>query len=641
MAFPDSFSPPGEATAPGFDRVAGDFTGMPQDLPAPQERKPVVAFWPPAAGGPASPQGEGEAPEATRTRTSPPAAAYPELPGDHGAGRPNDWQTGSALPLPSLLPAETALSLQQWSAALVGAAAAEHGPVPPVRPPVVPGQGVSLAALAEHLRARLVHGDPKSPGAIDFWQPDPQGPGEAAPSNSLLEGMDWDTIRPTSVEPAGDDTPGQPASSAATDAARTRLGEGEGSPVAAVSSPAGIRAAAGLLAHPPKSLAEPRQGDVFFLDHPVAAQPPAVTSGLEPEDFLLLPTAAQTPMPSPNTPRAMALAGPAGSVERLPDRGELPVPAVAEAPASSQPPPLPALKPVLPTATADPGSGGTGLVIGGTGLVLLGIYLACRLPLIWLDYRAAVDWPQQLAASSLLLHAGGSGVALLAGVGSLYLQRWAVTLVLAAGWLSVFTAALLIGIAAFLLGSDTPVHFHPASAVLLLGGLLVPLAYLLYYEKQSPGLSPGTPVPPDEWGRSVPLLMLVLTGLALAMGAAAMLQHTPALPWPDGRVITGPPAEAAWTALLVAGGITAFSAWHRRPVAWWLLLLATGGLCATLSVSSLSGTPPWESFLTAMGRPDGAGLPDPFWRVSAGLAPLIPALVLLMTRRSLASSPPP
>jgi hypothetical protein len=641
MAFPDSFSPPGEATASRFDRVAGDFTGMPRDLPGPQERGPAPSFWPPAAGGPATPPREAPEAEGHQTEALNESAANPEWPGTHGGGLPDDWQTGSDIPPPSVLPAETALSLQQWSAALVGAAAAENGPVPPVRPSAVAGQGVSLAALAEHLRARLVHGDPESPGEIDFWQPDPQPADLGAHSNSLLDGMDWDTIGPRNAEPSGHDTTGRPTPSAAPVAAQSGRREGEGSPLAAVSSPAGIRAAAGLLAQPPKSPAEPRQGDVFFLNHPAAAPPPAVASGMEPEDFLCVPTTL-TPMPSPNTPKAMALAGPAGRMESLPDRWGSPHPAeIAEAPASLRPPPLPSLHPTLPTATTPPDPGGTGLVIGGTGLVLLGIYLACRLPLIWLDYRASADWPRQLAASSLLMHAGGSVVALLAGVGSIYLQRWAVTLVLAAGWLSVFTAALLIGIAAFLLGSDTPVHFPPASAVLLLGGLLVPLAYLLYYEKLLPGPSPGRPVPADGLGRSVPLLMLVLTGLALAVGAAAMLQHAPALPWPDGRVITGPPAQAAWTALLVAGAISAFFAWHRQPVAWWLLFLVTAGLCATISVSSLSGTPSWESFLTALGRPEGAGLSDPYWRVTAGLSPLIPALVLLMTRRSLPSSPPP
>jgi hypothetical protein len=613
MAFTDFPTPHGVAGTRGFETPGVGFTGQPRDCPGPLERGPAPLFIP-AAAVPAPVLEPAVVP-------APPAVSPPE----------------AEMPL---VPEETAFSLRQWSEALIR-------PVPDVENRAVdsaspvPAQAraaaVSLAALADQLSARFVHDETPPPGAEDLLEaPESALPPAALtpPSGPAPEPLLSETLP---LDPAPELTPAPPRLTA---------------------SPAGIRAAAGLLSNPPRSVPARHQGDVFFLDHPAAAAPSVAGSLLEADDFpgLLLdtekeePDALTRPQDIPQEPIAD------GWASLLPDKSsrglaepesaidaghvEKDLPAFQPAPVAALPPPLPAFVSSAPAEDAAAETRGIGLILGGVGLLIAGILLACRLPLLWLDHTASTGWDQHVLESSMIFHAGGALLAMVAGVGSLLQKRGAIHLTLAAGWLAVFTSALVIGIAGFLLGSDADWNLDKGGTVALLASLLLPLGYLLSYEKLSHGFTDpdregNDPAPP----RSVPLLMVMLSALTVFSGAVSLLLFSPAAPLPDGSLLTGPAAQAVWTAIAILSGLSAVAAWFRHRTAWWLLLVSVLGVIGTLSVSALAGIPAWSTFLHALGRPAGAVPPGLLWTPALGLAPLILLLVLAMARRAFV--PPP
>ncbi len=315
----------------------------------------------------------------------------------------------------------------------------------------------------------------------------------------------------------------------------------------------------------------------------------------------------------------------------------LPAPPAAFRPAAA---PLAAAAPAPPSAA--PALNGTGLLLGGAGLIVLGIALACRLPLLWLDLEAADPWARQALEAGMILQAAGALSALTLGTGSLLLRRWAPPLIHAIGWIAVFAALLLLGVTGVVLGSESETLLSPADGLGLAAALLLPLAYLFYYERESVAATCAAASPEPAWTdrQSVPALMVLLCHVILALAAAAMLRYPAAFPLPTGEILRGPAALATWSGLLALGLLGTYAAWRRSAAATWLLLLAALGLAATLGACGLFGRPPWGAFLAALGRPADLGPASPLLPLLVGLSPALLLLVLAMARRAFLSPPP-
>ena len=503
-------------------------------------------------------------------------------------------------PGPPMVPAETAFSLQELADAL-----ARPLPAPTVLPEASAAEDFSLTALAEQLHARFSQGDPRSSGSADLLSPAslPSRPAVLESPPEALSGL-------AALLPSLGLKPPAPATPKATHA---------------------------RLANPPKPTT-PRQGDVFFIDPlagrshghgdgPPGFRDPAPALLFEPDPVEALE--AMDLMDAPPSEEPLSPASPARA---------LPLPEAV----AFLPPPLPLVASVPPGEAAEAGAG---LIIGGTGLILTGIFLACRLPTFWLELEGAEGWIRQKTEAALVIHGAAALTALTLGTGSVSLRRWAPPLIHAAGWVAALMACGIIAVAGFswvhsesdLPGADT----FPLPG--LLAAFLIPLGYILYYQQESTTAACEAADPRLTWtdGLPVPALMVFLTGLSLATGAAALLCHQPALGLPPGQLITGLPATLAWTGLAITGLIIALCVRFRKAAAIWLLLLATLALAGTLSPPALTGGWLWDRFLGALGRPTDAGPSAPLVPLLAALLPVPLLLIFAMARRAFSPPPPP
>ncbi len=503
-------------------------------------------------------------------------------------------------PGPPMVPAETAFSLQELADAL-----ARPLPAPTVLPEASASEDFSLTALAEQLHARFSQGDPGSSGSDDLLSPAslPSRPPVLESPPEALSGL-------AALLPSLGLKPPAPATPKATHA---------------------------RLANPPKSTT-PRQGDVFFID-PLAGRPHGHGDG--PPGF---PDAAPALLFEPDPVEALEAvdlmdAPPAEEpISPASPARALPLPEAV----AFLPPPLPLVGSVPPGEAAE---AGTGLIIGGTGLILIGIFLACRLPTFWLELDGADAWTRQKTEAGLILHAAAAITALTLGTGSVSLRRWAPPLIHAAGWVAALMACGIIAVAGFSwVSSETDEALSGSFPLVgLLTALLVPLGYIFYYQQESATTTCEATDPQPAWtdGLPVPAHMVFLTGLGLAAGAAALLCHQPAVSLPPGQLITGLPATVAWSALGGLGLGIALCVRFKKSAALWLLLLATLALAVTISPPALTGGWPWDRFLGALGRPADAGPSSPLVPLLAALLPVPLLLIFAMARRAFSSPPPP
>lgn len=584
---PESPNPRGAAAASGFDPMPSAFTGQARDFPGPVESMPPAAV-----------------------------AAVPESP-------PIAMEKSAALPATGLpmVPADTAFRLQALADAL-----AKPAPVLSRKPEpedLLDGPAnFSLSALADQLHERFSKTDSTGGGEETADLLD-DFPASSAP----------DTRRPRNpLQASGAPVPG------GLSALLPSLGLKPPPPPPAVPSAA---PGSGFL-NPPAS-GKPglvRQGDVFFMEPPAPEARPADLHAADNKDA----------KPAPPL-HSMLFEGDSGAAEDLLDAPgpapflEDPRPLLFHAPAHAiaapSPPPLP------PSArAADASEAGLGLILGGTGLILLGIFLACLLPLDWLAMSVsnADDWGRQKAGTALILHAAAALTALSLGAGSVFQRRWAPPLIHAAGWVAALTATGLIAVTGFYLVREEAEAGLPVgpTVTLLLAALLLPLAYIFYYERAATLAACETADPAPSWtdGLPVPALMVFLTGLGLAAGAGAMLCHQPVLPLPGTTWLTGPEAMTSWIGLSVLGLAIAVCVVFRKSAAVWLLLLAALFLAATLSPPALAGAEVWDTFVRALGRPSPAGS-SPLIPLLAALLPAPLLLIFAMARRAFPSPPPP
>lgn len=585
MALPVPFTPPRDVTASGFGPMPGAFSGQVRDFPGPVEFAPQ----------PAVQLLETKAP-ALLLPSSPPAGIALPVPSDI-------MGTADLLsPGPPMVPAETAFSLQELADALT-----RPLPAPTALPDASAAEDFSLTDLAGKLHARFTQGDPMSAGSADLLSPVLMPPGPA---------------------PSGLDSPPEALSGLA--ALLPSLG-------LRPPAPATPRAALGRLANPPKPTT-PRQGDVFFVD-PLAGRPPghaeAPPGFPDPAPSLLFesdPVEALEAVDLMDAPPSEGPLSPASLFRAAP---------LAEA-GALLPPPLPL---GAAQSRGEAAEAGTGLILGGAGLILIGIFLACRLPTFWLELDGADGWTRQKTEAALVINGVAALTALTLGTGSVFLRRWAPPLIHAAGWVAALIACGIIAVAGFSwVHSETDLgEGGPFALPGLLAAFLIPLGYILYYQQESTTAACEAADSRPSWtdGLPVPALMVFLTGLGLATGAAALLCHQPVLSLPPFQLITGLPATLAWTGLAVTGLVIALCVRFRKATALWLLLLATLALAGTLSPPALTGGWFWDRFLSALGRPADAGPAAPLVPLLAALLPVPLLLIFAMARRAFSSPPPP
>ncbi len=619
MAFEYPPPAPRDPEHSGFDLMAGGFSDEKGDAAASPERGPVPADQflrsTPAPPSPKPPHS---------TRNAPPGSRAPNVPSD------------------------TDLSLRNLTAALTNFPA-PSGSSSRKEP-------LSLSDLAEELNQKL-NGAPAAPAETGDLLSGSREPAAAAEEDTPPSGLkileEFLQIRtppvaapapgglPNTSPPSG--LPAKPGPAASSTPARPPV------------SPAAIRAASGSRPSPPQR----RQGDVFLHSHFQESAPPEPPppSAPAPESPARLPhfSSPGGQPPAEFSSQAGTLAELAASlVPKLPEGppASVPLPAPSRPHAGINRPAPPASAPVPaagppPMADAGPApvddSAGLGLAVGGTLLILLGIATACHLPLLWLDHETASPWTRQKIEAGLFLETVASLLLLTVGIGSLLLRRWAPPLIMALGWLAVFAAAFLMGVTGFLLGTDQEsFQLTRQETGLLVAALLVPLIFLIFYEKRQVAATCAASHPAESWTDRVPVpgLMVLCCGLATAAASAAMLRHQPAFPLPTGVILTGPPAQAAWTGLAAVGLLIAFCAAVRRSAAWWLLLLVSLVLASTLGACGLARHPEWSDFLTALGHP-GPMPASPAPPLLAGLAAVPLFLVLALSRRAFFAASPP
>ena len=610
MSFPESFSPRGSAAAAGPDAMLGGFTGQARDRPAPMEFPPTPAVQLLAlrmAVGVRAPQES--------------AAVALEREADAELGH----EANLPPPVPPMVPAETALRLHELASELARPIAA---PVPLTglagltvpNTLVMEAEGFSLTALANQLQSRFSQADLAAGGVGDLL---------AAPSVSALNLVEkppvpaarglgtFQLVEVSSRAPGADATePEQTLASKNIDLLENAL---HGDVDEDLMDVMDTRDTRDLM-------------DFMEVPDPIALSKPAAEPVATPSLVTPLPP-SPPPLPAP-VPAPVPVAMPAA------------VPLLLTRPSHRQTEPLLAAseRAVARGSATDPPHG-LGLVLGGVGLILLGIYLACWLPVFWLAGQGADAWEQQKSLAAAMLYAAAALVALTLGVGSVFGRRWAPPLIHAGGWVTALTVSGVIAVLGFHLVNAEAEAPLPATAnvVALLAALLLPLAGIFYYQRECVAETCAGTSPAAAWTDAlpVPALMVFLAGLALAVGAVAMLCHAPTYPLGTHSLLTGISAVAAWAALAGLGVGCAFSVTVKHASALWLLLLAAVVLAITISPAAVAGGPVWEAFLVQLGRPATAGPSSAYVPLLAALLPAPLLLIFAMARRSFSLPPPP
>jgi hypothetical protein len=294
---------------------------------------------------------------------------------------------------------------------------------------------------------------------------------------------------------------------------------------------------------------------------------------------------------------------------------------------------------------ADPHDRALGAILCGALLLVLGLFLACRMPSLALEADAAAGTPGGVGAvhaghlrGEMFVTAAGAATCLLLGIGAATLRRWAPPLIHAAGWTALLIALGEMAVATasmfYLASNNTPGDAVPGdgTAIFAIAGIFgVGLPLLLIAVFQRPGVARLCALadPRVRWtdDRSIPALMVFVAGLTLAAAAVAMSAAGAAFP-AFGNLTSGDGSAGAWagvaTAAIAAGVLSAAG----QKAGWWLLTGVTCALTAALLLTCQQHG--WEEiFHTPPSNPasmTGAVL------AAATMLPL--GLIVFLTRRT-------
>lgn len=295
----------------------------------------------------------------------------------------------------------------------------------------------------------------------------------------------------------------------------------------------------------------------------------------------------------------------------------------------------------------NPHDRGVGMVLSGALLILLGIFLACRVPSLALDADAAAVSSHALAApraahlqGEMFVCALGAGAFLLLGIGSATLRRWAPPLIHATAWVVLLAVLVFMGTATaamfHLSANDTAGDAAPGNGTMLFAaagilGIALPLGMIALFQRPSVARLCALVDTKPRWTdrRSIPALMVFVAGLLLAAGAAAMAVAGVQFPL-FGSPSAAPAAAQEWGGLAAAALIAAaLTAWGKRA-GWWLLLVLSLALATALFLTCREHD--WKTLASL----PGAGSGSLSGAVLAAVTQLPVILILLMTRRAFA-----
>lgn len=289
----------------------------------------------------------------------------------------------------------------------------------------------------------------------------------------------------------------------------------------------------------------------------------------------------------------------------------------------------------------DPHDRALGAILCGALLLVLGLFLACRVPSLALEADAAAGGGHTVRAGHLrgemFVSIAGAAACLLLGIGATTLRRWAPPLIHAAGWTVLLTVLCGMAVATasmfHLSSNNTPGDAVPGdgTAIFAIAGIFgVALPLLLIAIFQRPGVAKLCAFADKRqcWTdrRSIPALMVFISGAMLAAAVFALSIAQSAFP-AFGHLNDG---SGAWAgiglAAAAAGGLAA--AGHKAG--WWLLTGLTCALAAAIFLTCRQHA--WQEIfgLTAVEPPTtGSAI-----LAAAVLLPLL--LIVLMTRRAFA-----
>lgn len=253
----------------------------------------------------------------------------------------------------------------------------------------------------------------------------------------------------------------------------------------------------------------------------------------------------------------------------------------------------------------------------GLGLLLMGLLLACLVPLGLLaaGHGAATGGPAamppggkvQWAAQVWHLGLNASSAALLLGlgVGLMRVRRWAVRvaqvgapLALGAGIVVlahlVWTLPGYLALAEQLRGRP----LDPATRWVHLGWslgmgtfqlLVLPAVYVAIFRSPAAFEAARAEDPRPSWTEACSPRVLGLAGLWALMGAIAFVSAGTGVTAPFGRGLPGPAGVALSFGLAAAAGALAYGLYRQRPLAWWggllfALLWGASSLVAALTL---------------------------------------------------------
>jgi hypothetical protein len=347
------------------------------------------------------------------------------------------------------------------------------------------------------------------------------------------------------------------------------------------------------------------------------------------------------PLPEPASGHRATAAGvpPSLGPETEPDFDEPLAFPVPSAPARGLSPPV--------WEVADADERGVGMILSGALLIVLGLFLACRVPALALEADALAVSSHPTAEvnaahlrAGMFLCAAGAAAFLVLGVGSASLRRWAPPLIHAAAWVVLLTVLAGMGSATaamfYLSANDTAGDAVPADGLALFAGagllgIALPLGFIALFQRPSVSRLCLAADRKHRWtdDLTVPALMVFITGLILAVAAFALGIAGAAVPL-FGELRDHGSGAQAWSGIGLLTVIAAGFAAAGKRAGWWLLLVISAAMAVSLFLTCRQHD--WRQLFHLPATAAASTVTG----LLAAAAMFPPILILFMTRKALA-----
>ncbi len=260
--------------------------------------------------------------------------------------------------------------------------------------------------------------------------------------------------------------------------------------------------------------------------------------------------------------------------------------------------PVPPLPPAVPAYK----DRSTGLLVFGITEIAGGTLAALAIPFMLLSAvlvrkTAGGGIPLRSFAVSVMTYAMLAVVLVTLGIGSTQAKRWARALNLIVSWIWLISGVLVTVLLCVMLPSGVLVGMHTAAAqnpdappvpagfmaviitlmivFLAIFLIVMPLAFLLFYNSKNVELTCKYRDPIERWTDRCPLPVLALALLAATSTAYYFVMSftTPLFPF-FGRYLTGLPGAAAFLVFAAVDAYIAFSFFRLKVAGWWVAVIA-------------------------------------------------------------------